>query len=70
MGTMIEAGAPLLMSVRLRIELGRITEIESIYFKPGGGGPNNIAGDGQDAASPTSCGSGRFRRRSACRVRR
>jgi hypothetical protein len=29
--------------VRLRIELGRITEIESIFFKPGGGGPNNIA---------------------------
>ena len=43
MGTMIEAGTPILMSVRLRIELGRITEIESIYFKPGGGGPNNIA---------------------------
>jgi hypothetical protein len=43
MGTMREAGAPLLMSLRLRIELGRITEIESIYFRPGGGGPNNIA---------------------------
>ena len=44
MGTMQEAGAPLLMSARLRIELGRITEIESVYFRPGGGGPNNIAG--------------------------
>jgi hypothetical protein len=43
MGTMREAGAPLLMSLRLRIELGRITEIESIFFKPGSGGPNNIA---------------------------
>src|SRR5262247_3481851 len=43
MGTMREAGAPLLMSLRLRIELGRITEVESVYFKPGGGGPNNIA---------------------------
>src|SRR5438876_31432 len=43
MGTMREAGTPILMSLRLRIELGRITEIESIYFKPGGGGPNNIA---------------------------
>jgi hypothetical protein len=43
MGTMIEAGAPLLFSLRLRIELGRITEIEAIYFRPGGGGPNNIA---------------------------
>ena len=43
MGTMLEAGGPLLMSLRLRIELGRITEIESVYFKPGGGGPNSIA---------------------------
>ena len=43
MGTMREAGAPLLMSLRLRIQLGRITEIESVYFKPGGAGPNNIA---------------------------
>ena len=43
MGTMREAGAPLLMSLRIRIQLGRITEIESVYFKPGGGGPNNIA---------------------------
>jgi hypothetical protein len=43
MGTMLEAGQPLLMSLRLRVELGRITEIESVYFKPGGGGPNNIA---------------------------
>lgn len=43
MGTMREAGEPLLMSLRLRIELGRITEIETVYFKPGGGGPNNIA---------------------------
>ena len=42
MGTMHEAGAPLLMSLRLRIELGRITEVESIYFSPGGAGPNNI----------------------------
>jgi hypothetical protein len=44
MGTMKEAGAPLLFSVRLRVELGRITEIESVYFRTGGGGPNNIAG--------------------------
>jgi hypothetical protein len=42
MGTMREAGTAILMSVRLRIELGRITEIESVYFKPGGAGPNNI----------------------------
>jgi hypothetical protein len=43
MGTMMEAGGPILMSLRLRIELGRITEIESVLFKPGGAGPNNIA---------------------------
>ena len=43
MATMMEAGAPLLFSLRLRIELGRITEIETVYFRPGGGGPNNIA---------------------------
>jgi len=43
MGTMLEAGAPLLMSLRLRIQLGRITEIETVFFKPGGGGPNSIA---------------------------
>src|SRR6185369_9370153 len=44
MATMKEAGAVLLFSARLRIELGRVTEIESVYFRPGGGGPNNIAG--------------------------
>jgi hypothetical protein len=44
MGTMREADSLLLFSLRLRIELGRITEIESVYFRPGGGGPNNIAG--------------------------
>jgi hypothetical protein len=48
MGTMQEAGAPLLLSLRLRIELGRITEIESVFFRPGGGGPNNIAGMDKD----------------------
>jgi hypothetical protein len=44
MGTMREADSLLLFSLRLRIELGRITEIETVYFRPGGGGPNNIAG--------------------------
>ena len=39
MGTMREADTLLLFSLRLRIELGRITEIESVYFRPGGGGP-------------------------------
>ena len=44
MGTMREAGQPLLLSLRLRVQLGRITEIESVYFRSGSGGPNNIAG--------------------------
>jgi hypothetical protein len=44
MGTMREAGAPMLMSLRLRIELGRISEIESVYARPNSGGPMNIAG--------------------------
>jgi len=48
MGTMQEAGSPLLLSLRLRIELGRITEVESVYFRTGGGGPNNIAGMDKD----------------------
>lgn len=43
MGTMIEKGGPLLMTLRLRVQLGRITEIETSYFRKGGGGPNNIA---------------------------
>jgi hypothetical protein len=43
MGTMVEAGQPLLMSLRLRMELGRITEVESLYYRSGGRGPNNIA---------------------------
>jgi hypothetical protein len=34
MGTMWEADARLLMSLRLRIELGRITEAEAVLFKP------------------------------------
>ena len=43
MGTMREGGTPILMSLRLRIQLGRITEVESMYFAPGGPGPNNVA---------------------------
>jgi hypothetical protein len=42
MGTMREASAVLLLSLRLRIELGRITEIESVYYRTGGGGPSGI----------------------------
>jgi hypothetical protein len=43
MGTMREAGGPILISLRLRVQLGRITEIETVLFKPGSGGPNSIA---------------------------
>ena len=43
MGTMHEAGTALLMSLRLRVELGRITEIESALYRQGGGGPSGIA---------------------------
>lgn len=42
MGTMREAGAPLLISLRVRIQLGRITEIESVYYRQGSGGPSGI----------------------------
>jgi len=42
MATMREAGAPLLVSIRLRIQLGRITEIESMYYRQGNGGPSGI----------------------------
>jgi len=44
MVTMHEGEHLLIMGMRLRVELGRITEIESVYFRPGSGGPNNIAG--------------------------
>lgn len=43
MGTMREAGSVLLMSLRLRVQLGRITEIEGVYYRQGGGGPSGIA---------------------------
>ena len=43
MGTMREKAGVLLMTVRLRVQLGRITEIETSHFRAGGGGPNNIA---------------------------
>jgi len=44
MGTMHESGGLLLMALRLRVELGRITEIETSFFRRGGGGPNDIEG--------------------------
>ena len=68
MGTMREANTTLLMSVRLRVELGRITEIESDATS------NLVVADRTTsrawtrAARLRTSGSGRFRRRSACRV--
>jgi hypothetical protein len=53
MGTMREGSTLLLMALRLRVELGRITEIETSYFRPGGGGPNDIAAmDARRAPEP------------------
>ena len=43
MGTMKEGNALVLLALRLRVQLGKITEIETSYFRPGGGGPNDIA---------------------------
>ncbi len=42
--TMHEADHLLIMGMRLRVQLGRITEVETTYYRAGGGGPNNIAG--------------------------
>ena len=43
MGTVKEGSALVLMALRLRVELGKITQIETSYFRPGGGGPNDVA---------------------------
>ncbi len=51
-GSMREGNNPLLMSLRLSVKLGRITEIETTYFRQGGGGPNDIAG--LDTSTPES----------------
>lgn len=53
MGTMREGDTVLLMALRLRVQLGRITEIETSYFRPGGGGPNDIAAmEAKDGPEP------------------
>jgi len=54
MGTMKEGNAVILMALRLRVPLGKITEIETSYFRPGGGGPNDIAAmDARRAPEPS-----------------
>ncbi|MFY9692057.1 MAG: hypothetical protein WA369_06100 [Candidatus Acidiferrales bacterium] len=50
MVTMHEGDHLLIMGMRLRVELGRITEIETTYYRQGGGGPNGIAT--LDASTP------------------
>ena len=52
MVTMREGDHLLIMGLRLRVQLGRITEIESTYYRQGGGGPNNMAG--LDTSKPES----------------
>jgi hypothetical protein len=52
MVTMREGDHSLIMGLRLRVQLGRITEIETTYYRQGGGGPNNMAG--LDASKPES----------------
>ena len=44
MVTMHEGDHIVIMGMRLRVELGRITEIETTYYRQGGGGPSNAAG--------------------------
>ncbi len=51
MGTMGEADHLVLMAIRLKVELGRITEVETSYYRPGGGGPSGVP-DLDKAAKP------------------
>lgn len=44
MGTMLENGTLALLAARLKIQFGKITEIETSLYRRGGGGPNDIAG--------------------------
>jgi hypothetical protein len=63
--TMHEGEHLLIMGLRLRVELGRITEIETNYYRQGGGGPAGIAA--LDASTPEPI---LFRPSSGSRVRR
>ena len=70
MGTMREADTPLLMSVRLRIELGRITEIEVGLLQAGRRRAQQHRRRWTRAARPRTSGSSRSRRRSGSRASR
>lgn len=50
MVTMHESDHMLIMAMRLRVQLGRITEIETTYYRQGGGGPSGIPA--LDASTP------------------
>jgi hypothetical protein len=50
MVTMHESDHMLIMGMRLRVQLGRITEIETTYYRQGGGGPSGIPA--LDASTP------------------
>jgi hypothetical protein len=52
MVTMHEGDHIVIMGMRLRVELGRITEIETSYYRQGGGGPSNAAGLDTSQAEP------------------
>ena len=44
MVTMHEGDHLVIMGMRLRVQLGRITEMETTYYRQGGGGPSNFEG--------------------------
>jgi len=50
MVTMHEGDHMLIMGMRLRVQLGRITEIETTFYRQGGGGPSNM--EGYDKSTP------------------
>jgi hypothetical protein len=52
MVTMHEGDHIVIMGMRLRVQLGRITEIETTYYRQGGGGPSNAVG--LDTSQPES----------------
>ena len=68
MGTMQEAGSTLLMSLRLRIELGRITESNRSTSVRAAGAPNIAAMD-QTGKAEDMC-SGRSLPHSGCHASR
>ena len=52
MVTIHEGDHMLIMGMRLRVQLGRITEIETTYYRQGGGGPSNMEGYDKSQAEP------------------